>query len=121
MSVAEGREAQLRRAVVRIVDRGRRVVGTGFFVTRDLVATCAHVVREALRKDDIEGGEQVEIQLLAGMPEGPGFVLATVEREYLEGVGPRHGPSASHPRRAYLCEPRGGDVGWPLRRFRLLG
>jgi hypothetical protein len=77
-------EEGLRRAVVRVVDRGRSIVGTGFSVTGDLVVTCAHVVREALRKTDltvsIDGGEEVEIQL-AGMPEGQDFVSATVEGE----------------------------------------
>ncbi len=69
-------EDQLRRAVVRIVDRGGRVVGTGFFVTRDLVATCAHVVDKALQEDGV-----VEIQLLEGMPEGVGALPTTLERE----------------------------------------
>jgi S1-C subfamily serine protease len=81
-----GREEQLRRAVVRILDRGLKVVGTGFFVTGDLIATCAHVVHESLQEKDkalrIEGGETVEIQLLAGMREGQDFVSATVEGEY---------------------------------------
>ena len=81
-----GREEKLRRAVVRIVDRGLRVVGTGFFVAPDLVATCAHVVHEALQEKDkalrIEGGEKVEIQLLSGMPEGVEALPTTVERAY---------------------------------------
>ncbi len=79
MSVDEDR---LRRAVVRIVDRGGRVVGTGFFVTRDLVATCAHVVEKALQEDGV-----VEIQLREGMPESVDALPTTLERESFRDEG----------------------------------
>jgi hypothetical protein len=53
----EERGEQLRRGVVRILGRGREVVGTGFFVAADLVATCAHVVHKALSDEGpVEGG-----------------------------------------------------------------
>lgn len=85
----EEREGRLLRSVVRIVDRGRRVVGTGFFVKSDLIVTCAHVVREALQEQgaalQLEGEEEVEIQPFAEMPEGQDFVVAAVEAEYLRG------------------------------------
>lgn len=83
---AVGREDHLRCAVVRILDRGLGVVGSGFFVASNLVVTCAHVVHEALQENDkalhIAGGEEVYIQLLVGMPEGQYFVSATVDGEW---------------------------------------
>jgi WD40 repeat protein len=39
------------RAVVRVLDRGGAVVGAGFLVGRDLVATCAHVMTSAVGGD----------------------------------------------------------------------
>jgi Effector-associated domain 1/NB-ARC domain len=58
--------------------------------------------------------------------EEPGFLLQQLRNRCLDmgvedGVGPRHGPGAPHPQRAYrLGAWGGGDVGWPLRRLRLL-
>lgn len=66
------RKAHLQRAVVRILDRGLSVVGTGFLVAPDLVATCAHVVNQALRekgKNLHPAGQEVTITLLSGMSE----------------------------------------------------
>lgn len=75
-----GRQEKLRRAVVRILDRGLAVVGTGFLVAPDLVATCAHVVNQALREkgNDLHpAGQEVTITFGAGKPEE--LVPAVVE------------------------------------------
>lgn len=73
----------LQRAVVRIFNGGRTVVGTGFLVAPDLIATCAHVVNEALQDKGhcVSGGEEVEIQPVS-MPDEDNFVCATVEGRY---------------------------------------
>src|SRR5262245_26090234 len=83
--VIEDGEDRLRHSVVRILDRGYREVGTGFFVQGDLVVTCAHVVREALEQGQvlhIEGGEEVTIRPFPGSPEGQDLLVATVEGQH---------------------------------------
>lgn len=83
MMSPEELDEQLRRGVVRIIDRAGGVVGTGFFVTEHLIATCAHVVGKALSDDgrvpSIEGGETIIILLSGCSPEE--FLSATVESE----------------------------------------
>lgn len=73
-------------SIVRILDRGLRVVGTGFLVAPDLIATCAHVIQKALHEKDktstITGGEHIGIQFLSSVVEGQDIVSATVVGEY---------------------------------------
>ena len=72
------------RAVVRVLDRSGEVVGAGVLVGPDLVATCAHVVAEAVGAD--AGGPRptravvVDFPLRAGSPAGPVRRAAQVHR-----------------------------------------
>lgn len=85
----DDREEPLCRAVVGICDHPGKVIGTGFFVADDLVATCAHVIRTALLYEagvPIEGGERIEIRLGGELPEGQEPFAARVERESFRDV-----------------------------------
>src|SRR5690349_12449880 len=73
----------VQRAAVRVWDRQHEVVGGGFVVGPGLVATCAHVVADALGADPYDdeppgGPVQLDLPLLPG--GGSARVAAVVER-----------------------------------------
>ena len=77
--------------VLAYIDYRRKVVGTGFIVAGDLIVTCAHVVREALKEKKeqalrIEGGERIELLPREDLPDDQEPIVATVERELFTGA-----------------------------------
>lgn len=79
----EERERALKAAVVKILDRGRAVVGTGYLASHDLIGTCAHVIKRAVLEPGRTAspeGESVEIEFF-GAPSRS-FLSAVVEPRY---------------------------------------
>ena len=74
------------RVVVRVLDPAGEPVGAGFVIGEDLVATCAHVVAEAVRGDPYDArppSQRVELDLpllLDSDADGPVRVSAEVAR-----------------------------------------
>jgi len=86
VTTAQRDQAVPARVVVRILDGGGEPVGAGFVIGPDLVATCAHVVTEAVRGDPYDAtppARQVELDLPLLFPDaedGAARVTAEVAR-----------------------------------------
>jgi hypothetical protein len=73
------------RSVVRVLDASGEVAGAGFLIGPDLVATCAHVVAEAVGADAYSNRTpdrrvRVDLPIVQGAEDAPGPLGAAVLR-----------------------------------------